>query len=452
MGERTDRPQGLTDREWLVRGAAGIAVYFLLAMAPVLLMLVGHGRPPRTMLREFSVAIAFAGLSVMGLQLLLAARFKALKAPYGIDAVYHFHREVSLVALGLVALHPVLLVIDDPATLELFRFFSAPVRARFALLSLAATVLVVVLSYFRGRLRLDYETWRRSHGALAVVLLAAAVVHVELVGYYVSTPAKRVLWLLYPTVWVLVLGWTRIARPYLMLRRPWRVAQVREERGRAWTLRLEPSHAAPFSFDPGQFVWLHLRHSPFAMAEHPFSISSSAQDSSAIEVTVKELGDFTARIGDVTLGELAYVDGPYGQFSVDRHRARAYGFIVGGVGITPVMSMLRTMAARRDTRPLVLLYAASSLEEMTFREEIETLAAGVLNLDFVAVPARPEPGWTGASGFVTQELIERTFGPGRTEFEYFVCGPEPMMRAVSVALGASGVHASQIRYELFGLV
>jgi predicted ferric reductase len=188
------------------------------------------------------------------------------------------------------------------------------------------------------------------------------------------------------------------------------------------------------------------------MAEHPFSISSSAQDSSAIEVTVKALGDFTARIGDVTPGELAYVDGPYGQFSIDRHRAQAYGFIVGGVGITPAMSMLRTMAERGDKRPVVLLYAASSLEEMTFREEIEAMADQGLNLVFVPIPTRPEPGWTGPTGFVTQELIERTFGPDRKGFEYFVCGPEPMMRAVSVALRAAGVHASQIRYELFGLV
>lgn len=444
---------GLTDRQWLVRGAVGIAFYLLVAAAPVVVMMVGSSGSPRTPLREFSVALAFSGLSVMGLQLLLTARFKTLKAPYGIDAVYHFHREVSLVALALVVAHPVLLVVEDPATLALFNVFSAPVRARFAVAGLLATLLVVGLSYFRTQLRLGYETWRRSHGALALVALIAAVVHMELVGYHVSTPAKRALWILYPTVWVVVLVWARMVRPARLLRSPWTVADVRSERGRSWTLRLDPPSGGTPVFDPGQFVWLHLGHSPLAMAEHPFSISSSAHEPAAIEVTVKELGDFTSRIGDTKPGERVYVDGPYGQFSVDRHRAPRYGFIAGGVGITPIMSMLRTLADRGDRRPLTLLYAVASLEDMTFREELEHLSQGPLDLTFVPLPAQPPANWGDRpTGFITSELLQEVFGDHHEDTEYFVCGPEPMMRVVSLGLRAIGVHASQVRYELFGLV
>lgn len=453
MGERTQSPEGLTDRQWLARGALGIFAYLLLASAPVVVMMIGSSGGARTAVRELSVALAFSGLSVMGLQLLLTARFKTLKAPYGIDAVYHFHREVSLVALALVLAHPVLLIVDDPATLALFDVFSAPVRARFAVAGVLAMLLVVGLSYFRRQLRLGYEMWRRSHGALALVALVTAVVHVELVGYHVSTPAKRALWILYPAMWLVTLLWARVVRPALMLRRPWTVAQVRPERGRSWTLRLDPPAGSAPEFDPGQFIWLHLGHSPYAMAEHPFSISSSVCDTAAIEVTVKELGDFTSRIKETPPGARAYVDGPYGQFSVDRHRAPRYGFIAGGVGITPIMSMLRTLADRGDRRPLTLLYAASSLDDMTFLEEIEQLAQGPLDLTFVPLPARRPEGWADRpAGIVTDDLLREVFGDHHEDAEYFVCGPEPMMRAVASGLRALGVHASQVRYELFGLV
>ncbi len=128
------------------------------------------------------------------------------------------------------------------------------------------------------------------------------------------------------------------------------------------------------------------------MAEHPFSIASSAEHRATIELTIKELGDFTGSIGAVEPGQKAHVDGPYGQFSIDRHRAASYVFIAGGVGITPIMSMLRTMADRADPRPLTLVYGASSLEEMTFREELEGLTA-LLALELVwCQPARPKSG------------------------------------------------------------
>ncbi len=357
---------GLTDRQWLVRGALGVALYLALVATPVALMLVPPLPEARTFLREISVALAFGGLAVLGLQLLLTARIGWLKAPLRIDAVYHFHRQISLVAFALVVAHPVLLVLDDPGVLRLLDVTSAPWRSRFAVAALTLFAVLLTLSYFRQRIGIGYELWRRSHGLLAVVMLTSAVLHVELVGWYVNTPLKRELWVVYPVVWVLALSWARLLKPALLLSSPWSVESVRPENGRAWTVTLKPT-AAPIRFDPGQFVWLHLGRSPFAMAEHPFSIASSAEHRATIELTIKELGDFTGSIGAVEPGQKAYVDGPYGQFSIDRHRAASYVFIAGGVGITPIMSMLRTMADRTDQRPLTLVYGASSLEEMTFR-------------------------------------------------------------------------------------
>lgn len=442
--------RGLTDRQWIVRGALGIAGYIALALLPVVLMLLPPRPEPRTFLREFSVALAFSGLALLGLQLLLSGRFRRLKAPYGVDAVYHFHRGVSIPAFAFIALHPVLLVIDDSSTLALFNVFSAPWRARFAVTALVLAGVILALSFLRQRVGLGYELWRRTHGLLAIAMLAAAVAHIELVGYYVSTPLKRELWVVYPVAWVLVLAWTRIVKPAVMLRHPWRVDQVRPERGNAWTLRLVPEDGA-MRFDPGQFVWLNLRHSPFAMSEHPFSMSSSAEKTDAVEITIKELGDWTSTIGTVKPGETAWLDGPYGQFSVDRHRASRYVFIAGGVGITPIMSMLDTLAERADDRPLTLLYGVPDLDSMTFRERLDDLAEkGVV--DLVPVLQNPPDGWEGERGFVTADVIARHVDVQAPDTEFFVCGPEPMMKAVSAALRDLHVHPSQIRYEKFGLV
>jgi predicted ferric reductase len=440
-----------TDRQWVLRGALGIALYVTLAALPVVLMLVADRPPGRTFLRDFSVALAFSGLSVLGLQLLISARLKLLKAPYGIDAVYHFHRQISFVALALVALHPALLIADDPATWELFNIFASPLRSRFAVAALVALVVLVGLSVLRRRMGLRYETWRRTHGVLALVMLAAAVTHVELVGYYVNTPLKRELWIAYPVVWLLALSWARLVKPALLARRPWRVDSVRAERGSAWTLALSPATSG-IDFDPGQFVWLHLGTSPFAMAEHPFSISSSADQPQRIELTVKELGDFTSQVGSVPVGATAYVDGPYGQFSVDRHLADRYVFIAGGVGITPIVGMLRTLADRGDSRPLTLVYAIADLERMTFRDEIDALASA-LDLRVLTVLSEPPAGWGGETAPVDASLLRRVLSADDlSKAEFFICGPEPLMRLVASDLRTLGVRPKSIRYERFALV
>lgn len=428
----------------------GVVIYAILVLVPLVVMVSTGPQASRSFAREFSVSLAFGALAVLGLQIVLTARLGRIKAPFGIDAVYHFHSNISYVALALVAAHVALLVFDDAATLGLFNVIAAPTRARLAVFALFTLCALVVLSTLRRRIGLSYETWRYSHGALALVMIASAVGHVELVGYYVNTPLKRELWLAYPAGWAAALLWARAIKPALLLRRPWVVEAVRPERGRSWTLTLTRAGQA-LRFDPGQFAWLHLGASPWAMTEHPFSISSSAASPERIEFTIKELGDFTSRIGTVQPGDTAYVDGPYGQFSVDRHRADEYVFIAGGVGITPIMSMLRTLRDRGDRRPLTLVYGADSLEDMTFLEEIRSMI-GDLRLRFVPVISKPAEGWDGERGWIDQGVLRRHGPRDLSRTEYFVCGPEAMMNVVSGALREIGVHASHIRYELFGLV
>lgn len=199
------------------------------------------------------------------------------------------------------------------------------------------------------------------------------------------------------------------------------------------------------------FSWLTLRHSPFAMKEHPFSMSSAQDAGGRLEFTIKELGDFTRTIGTVQPGETAYVDGPYGAFSIDRYDAPGYVFIGGGIGMAPLISMLKTLAHRRDRRPHVLIMANSKQERATFWEAVEDLGA-CLNVRAVHVLEEPSETWTGERGYVTQEILQRHLPEQRADLEYFVCGPVPMITAVEQALYRLGVPVGRIHSELFDLV
>ena len=438
----------------ILQGIFWIAVYLALTLAPLLILLVGQRPPGRALYRDFSVALGFAGLAMMALQFALTARFRFLKAPYGSDIVYFFHRQISLVAFVLILAHPLLLFVFDPQTLGLLNVFSAPWRARAAVTATLALIALVLISIFRKQWKIEYTQWRIWHGFLAAAAVGLGLVHAVLVGYYINTPAKQVLWVGYGLFWVGLLVWVRVIKPLLLLRRPYVIEAVRPERGSAWTLVMRPDGHRGLRFHPGQFAWITAGSSPFADAEHPFSISSSAEDPKRLSMTIKALGDFTSTVKDMQPGLRVYLDGAFGSFSVDRHpHARGFVFIAGGIGITPMMSMLSTLADRGDRRPLWLLYANRDWESVTFREELEALKQR-LDLRVIHFLEDPPADWQGETGYINAEKLARHLPPERAQnmYEMFICGPKPMMDAVEKALVQIKVPMGDFHSERFDMV
>lgn len=431
-----------------------ILVYILLTTAPLLIILIGPTPPGREFWRELSVALGFVGLSTIALQFVLTARFKTIKAPFGSDIIYFFHRQISIVAFFLVAAHPLLLFIFEPQNLGLLNLVSAPWAARFGVVAVLCVTGLIGLSIWRKKLRLEYNRWRIWHGLLATAAVALAMAHILLRAHYLNTPFKANLWSAYGIFWIGLLLWVRVIKPFLLLRQPWIVDAVIPERGSTWTLALKPLHHAGMKFMPGQFAWITAWNSPFKDSEHPFSISSSAEQPERITFTIKELGDFTRTIKDLQPGQRVYVDGPFGAFSYERQpHAAGYNFIAGGVGITPMLSMLRTLADRGDTRPLTLIYGNRDWDTVTCREELEALQQR-LNLKVVHVLEKPPEGWQGESGYITAELLDRHLPADRqpNRYETFICGPQIMMDNVEQALVQIGVPLGDFHSERFDLV
>ncbi len=105
------------------------------------------------------------------------------------------------------------------------------------------------------------------------------------------------------------------------------------------------------------------------------------------------------------------MDGPFGAFTLDRYDTPGFVFIAGGIGITPVMSMLRALVTRGDRRPLQLIYANKTWDEVTYREELPGFEAG-LDLDILHVLEEPPDDWDGGTGFVTKDLLDEHLPKG----------------------------------------
>jgi 3-phenylpropionate/trans-cinnamate dioxygenase ferredoxin reductase subunit len=255
-----------------------------------------------------------------------------------------------------------------------------------------------------------------------------------------------------------VLGYRWLWRPVFSARSEYVVREVRVETGSVSTLVLEPrrdrhglSRRTP-DFAPGQFAWLRLKPSIRAQ-EHPFTIASSAHLGSWREFTIRHSGDFTRTLRRLRPGSPVWVDGPHGAFSVDLRPATGLVMIAGGVGITPMMSMLRTLAHRRDRRPHRLVMVARTPDELLFRTELAALQER-LDLTVIELVREPPQGWTGASGDVDEGLLTALL-PGefrRNQLDYYLCGPPALITDVLTVLDGLNVPFPRIHTEQFDLV
>jgi ferredoxin-NADP reductase len=123
--------------------------------------------------------------------------------------------------------------------------------------------------------------------------------------------------------------------------------------------------------------------------------------------------------------------------------------VAGGIGVTPVLSILRTFADRNERRRIVLFYGGPTMDELAFLDELRDLESR-LALEVVPVPENPPDGWEGESGFVDADLLARHLPDhGVQRWQCFVCGPPPMIDAVETALESIGVPPDHIHAERF---
>lgn len=428
-----------------------IGAYLLITLFPILVLLIYPPPSARGFWTEFSVALGFIGLAMMALQFVITARINRIDASYGIDILLQFHRFTSVAAFVMVLVHPGVLFVVQPETLRLLNFLEAPWRARMAVLGTLAFVALVVTTVWRKQLRIPYEPWRTSHTVLSVLAVGLGLGHALGVSHYLALFWKATLWVAMGlgALWLVI--YVRIIKPWMMTQKPYLVEEVTPQRGNVWTLALRPWGHDGFSFQPGQFAWLTLGITPLSMREHPFSMSSNADHSGRVEFGIKALGDFTSTIQSIKPGTKAYLDGPYGVFTIDRyHDAAGFVLVAGGIGITPMISMLATAAERKDDRPYLLIYASQSWDDITFREELDALKAQ-MDLEIVHVLKKPPESWSGEQGYVDKELLARYIPKYKATRQYFICATPKMMTQVERALHELDVPVTQVHMEHFNL-
>ncbi len=435
--------------------AACLLVAAYAAALAVPLIVAGAVRPEtgEKLPWELGKSCALAAVVVLALQFPLAARLRGISRHFGLDMVLRFHRSLAVFGSLLLALHPALLAIGGGGRALLV----SPTMPWYIWLGRAALLLVLVqsaTSLFRRRLGLNFERWRALHNQ-ATVILGLALVHSWMTGSDLRHRPMQALWLALFAAGATCYAYHKAYRPLVGRRHTYSVASLTPEARDVWTLGLVPPEGCGRpSFLPGQFHFLSLyRGDEYDGEEHPFTISSSPTGCGEVASTIKATGDFTRTIARTQLGTLVRVQGPFGRFSYLLHPEESdLVFIAGGIGITPLMSMLRHMRDTGADVDVLLLYGSRTEDDIAFRHEIEDIARRAPpRVTVVHVLSRPGRDWGGETGRVDRSRIARWCGDDLREKAFYICGPGAMMSTLTRTLRSLRVPPVRIHSERFAL-
>jgi ferredoxin-NADP reductase len=211
------------------------------------------------------------------------------------------------------------------------------------------------------------------------------------------------------------------------------------------------SRPPEYTFQAGQFFTITLQ-SPEGPLTHSFSHADSPTEQ-WVELTTRLTGSpFKNALDSLVIGGSAEIDGPYGKFLFAGEEPRI-AFLTGGVGLTPVRSMLRYLvdtggAGRVAGQEIVLIYGSMTEDAILYREQVEEFARALPGMRVVHVITKPTPAWDGYSGFITSDVVKAELGDPR-DWKYYVVGPPPMIDAMEKVTNALEIPESRITVEGF---
>jgi ferredoxin-NADP reductase len=201
-----------------------------------------------------------------------------------------------------------------------------------------------------------------------------------------------------------------------------------------------------FDYLPGQWVFVTIGRKDEQKTK-PLSLSSSPTED-FLEVTKRLTGqEFSNALAALKVGDKALIKGPYGNFTFQGEYDKVC-MLSGGIGITPLRSMIRYSTDMRAKTSIILLYSNHYENNIPFKDNFDEMQMRNSNLKVIITITKPGPNWKGLTGRINREMIERNVSD-YSERVFYTSGPKPMVDAMGTILGGMGLQAAQIKQEYF---
>ena len=201
-----------------------------------------------------------------------------------------------------------------------------------------------------------------------------------------------------------------------------------------------------FDYLPGQWSLITIGNGDMHITK-PLSFSSSPTED-FLEVTKRLTGhEFSNALDALKVGDELAFRGPYGKLTLQDNHEKIC-MLSGGIGITPLRSMIRYSMDKELKTSIILLYSNRYEDSIPFMSDFSEMQKRNLNLKVIITITRPSRAWKGLTGRINMEMINKIV-PDYLERVFYTCGPRPMVDATLAILTEMGLHERQIKYEYF---
>lgn len=427
-----------------LRKSAGWLAVIVLAFFPVIRWAIISPLSYRFLnlaetMTSFGQIAGLLGMSLFSVNLILSSRLKFLdKYFYGLDKVYNQHHIIGAISFCLLLFHPLFLVVQYAQfSLRSAALFFLPLSSQAVNFGIYSLFLMIVLMIFTFYIKLKYQQWKFFHKFMVVTFMFS-VVHVFFVSSDISRDNILRIYVLGLAVIGLVAGfWRAFLIKKINNNFEYEIVRVAMLKPDVVEIEMAPKGKA-MEFEAGQFVFMSFSSKAVEPEAHPFSISSAPEENN-LRVTVKALGDFTGEMKNLKIGDKVSVEGPFGKFSYQEVSDKNQIWIAGGVGITPFLSMAKSL--KGNNYKIDLYYSVKSKEEIIAKEELEDIALSRKNFRVIF--------WcVDEKGYLSASEISKISGDLENK-DIFLCGPPAFMESLRGQFINLKADKDRIHWEKF---
>ncbi len=213
-------------------------------------------------------------------------------------------------------------------------------------------------------------------------------------------------------------------------------------------VRVSPNNKSGVEYKPGQYCYIVNPLFPVPDESHPFSIASSPVNQDFLEFCIKVAGDWTNDFMELPRGSALHISEAVGEFMWDSSHSYAV-FLVGGIGISPLMSMIRTNIHAKNPSTIKLLYGNRTPDTIMYGAELAAYEKKYPWLSVTHVFSHIEPAypWGGHRGFITGDILQEEVHFDLNPVFYMV-GPSVFTEKMTRLLQDFRVDPSLIRQEM----
>ena len=391
---------------------------------------------------SFGQITGLLGMILFSLNLILSNRSRFFDRMFsGLHHFYNYHKQLGMLSFCMILFHPILLMVkylvNSVHSAALFLLPGVNFAVTVGIIALLLMIILLVITIYT---KIKYHIWRFSHKFMVIVFIFV-ILHTILISSDVSNNMFLRYYILFFAFVGLALGAYRsFFRKMFNKDFEFKVVKVNILNNSIAEIEIEPVDRK-MEFRSGQFVFIRFVGVGISSEPHPFSIASFTGDDN-LKIVIKSLGDYTSTINKLTPGMLAKVEGPFGSFYEKNNSIRKEIWIAGGVGITPFLSMARSIG--NINHNIDLYYCLKNGSEAVLLNELNAISLS--NNKF-----RVLPWYSDSQGFINSDIIEKgSNGLGNTDI--YMCGPPSFMKIMQSQFISKGVEKSSIYFEEFNFL